>query len=646
MSRISRFLESRIPAAALRPAMMFVLPVTAVAPAALFALLWRFLNAEFLPYIGEGYDSPSDCFIAGLLFYFWVVLSYFNWRNQKHSDGSVLPHMKQVYWNLIAATIAVPGGRILFSILPPWDNALGGLIAFVVAIVLSGRILKSRQGRFVHDRGTVLLSPEEARRQTRQLPGGSEPRIRFSGLDLPGEIANGNILTVGTVGTGKTRLHRELLRSIVPHIHLKSDRRVLVYDVKCDLLAELYAMAPPCEVLVLNPFDQRSVAVDLASDVQTPEQARHFAEAFIPPAKGEDKAFFTNATRNIVAGVIVGLNRVCPKHWTLRDLLRITADPKRLRKILAGSDLIAQYFKPQDTFDNIRNTIANVTVELEAVAALWERTSRKISLRDWVKVGGSILVLGGKENLQPALEPLNRIAFKIIATDFLSEPESPMRSRLYFLCDELKTAGRLDALPLLMNARSKGVRAVLGFQDIEGIIDAYGSREKAFEIANRCATVAFLKLTSTETAEWASRRIGELERYEYLETLTKDGTNVGESLVKRPAFMPSEFLNLPDSVGGFVAGIHVIRGVSGPFTHTSHHKFPSTAPSLDFQPRDESDQVLEPWTAEDERRVGINDKDDDENKDNINDDDQAAGQASAKPRPRGPDLGSLGRMSL
>lgn len=636
MSRISEYIATKVPKSIHHPAMEVILLLTALAPAALFVLLWRVLNSEFLPYIGEGYDSRAECLAAGVLFYLWVFHGIRRYQNEKEGEGQIMPLVQWVYWRLATACVAIPGGRVLFSFLPPWDNAIGGVIGIFIGSAITDQFFANGRGRFAHARGTVLISTEQANHHIRRLPAGSEPRIRFAGHELPGETANGNILTVGAIGTGKTRLHREVIRSVVPHVHPRSDRRVLIYDVKCDLLAELYDMAPPCEVLVFNPFDRRSVAWDMAADVETPEQARHFAEAFILPAKGEDKMFFTNAARNIVAGVIVAFNRLCPRKWTLRDLLRVTASEKRLRKILKGTDLIDQFFKPQDTFDNIRNTIANVTVELEAVAALWERTPRKISLREWVKVGGSILVLGGKENLQPALEPLNRVAFKIIATDFLSEPESPTRSRLWFFCDELKTAGRLDTLPLVLNARSKGVRAVLGFQDLEGIVDAYGSKEKASEIVGRCATVTWLKLTSTETAEWASRRTGEFERFEYFDTQTKDGTNVGEHLAKRDSVMPSEFLTLPDYTGGFATGYHILRGVAGVFKGSSYHKFPNTDPADDFQPRDSTEQVLAPWTPADERRLGLND----------DNDEKAAGQASAKPRPNEPDLGSLGRVSF
>jgi len=636
MSRLTELIEAKLPKSIHHPAMQLALPLAAVAPAALFGILWHLLNSPFLPYIGEGYDSPAVCLMAGVCFFAWVCRGLHEAWNEKHGDGQVMPHVQRIYWQLVTACVAVPGGRILFSILPPWDNAIGGIIGTLTGYVITASFFNVGRGRFVHARGTVVIGPEQAKEQIRQFPADEEPRFKWANLDLPARVGNGNLITAGAIGTGKTRMHREHLRSLVPYILPQSDRRILIYDVKSDLLAELSAMNPACEVLVFNPFDRRSVAWDIATDVQTPEQARHFAEAFIPPPKGDDKPFFTNAARNIDAGVTNALNRIAPGKWTLRDKLRITASEKRLRKILAGTDLIEQYFKPRDTFDNIRNTLANVTVELEPVAALWERTERKISLRRWVRDGGSILVLGGKENLQSALEPLNRVAFKIISSDFLSERESPVRSRLWFYCDELKTAGRLDSLPQMLNARSKGVRAVLGFQDIEGLIDVYG-KEKAHEILSRCTSVSVLKLTSTDTAEWASRRTGEFERFEYFDTQTKDGTTVGEHLAKREAVMPSEFLTLPDYSGGNATGFHLVRGVAGVFKATAHYAFPNTNPADDFQPRDESEQELAPWTSDDERRLGITDDDND---------DQAGGPVSASPRPDEPDLGSLGRVSF
>jgi len=578
------------------PAINLLLPVAAIAPGALFTLMWMGLNHE-LPLIGEGFDTPGISCLAGFLFWSWIAFG------RSHEMGK--PLAMRVFYHMVAAAFCVPAGRVIFSILPPWSNEWGAVFGMGIGFKLLEKVLRieSQAERFVHARGTVMLTGEQAIQQLRALRQGTEPRIRWAGNDLPGEVAIGNLLTVGAIGTGKTRIHRELMWSVLPTIKPGSDRRALVYDVKCDFLAELEKMPISCTIVCLNPFDSRCVAWDIAADVASPDQARHFAEALILPGKGDENPFFTRAARAIVAGVINALNASLPGNWSLRDIIRVTASRERLEKLLAGDDLIPRYFSPENTFDNIRNTIANVMVELEPVAALWDKCDTRFSLRQWVKTGDSIVVLAGKENLQASLQPINRVMFKLIATEFLSEPESPTRARLWFFCDELKTAGRLDGLPDLLNARSKGVRCVLGFQDLEGIIDAYGSAERAKETMSRCATVAFLKVTSPDTADWASKRTGESERYEYMTQNNKDGNSVGEHLSKRDAVLPSEFLTLPDFSNGTTGAIQLVRGVAGVFSCDLKFRFPEIDISRNFQPRDESEQLLALWSDADEKRL-------------------------------------------
>src|SRR5262249_29172098 len=158
----------------------------------------------------------------------------------------------------------------------------------------------------------------EALRQMGDLPNGTEPRIKWFGWDLPGEISEGNFLTAGAIGTGKTRIHRELMGSICPSIRRGGDRRMLIYDVKCDLLGELFTMDLHSEVLVFNPFDKRFVAWDIAADISKPEEETHFAEALIPLSNDPDKDFFPKAARTIITEVTKSLNGFAPGAWTLR----------------------------------------------------------------------------------------------------------------------------------------------------------------------------------------------------------------------------------------------------------------------------------------------------------------------------------------
>jgi len=403
-----------------------------------------------------------------------------------------------------------------------------------------------------------------------------EPRIRWAGVDLPGEVGAGNLLCVGAVGTGKTRMHRELMRSVAPNITADSDCRVVIYDVRGDLLSELHGMVPSAEVLIFNPFDKRSVAWDVAADVQTADEARAFADSLFPSDNRGTGGFFLYAARAVVSGLIDSLNRTHPGTWDLRQLILVTRAPQRLERVLAGSNLVEQYASEANTFANVRNMITCAMHGLEPIAAAWEHADQKVSLKQWAASGRSILVLGGRREMQPSVEVVNGSALRIITRALVAGPESPDRARLWFFCDDLPAAGRLEFLPAMVNARAKGVRCVLGFHDLEGLAGVYGNRETAMEIAARCATISWLKLASAETAEWASRRTGDV-------------------------ISPADFLNLPQDGGGAVRGVHLIKGLGGVFESTTRYEFPKTNPADDFQPRPDSRLRLRPWSADDDK---------------------------------------------
>jgi hypothetical protein len=178
--------------------------------------------------------------------------------------------------------------------------------------------------------------------------------------------------------------------------------------------------------------------------------------------------------------------------------------------------------------------------------------------------------------LHPSVQVVNRAAFKIISKVALEGVESPERSRLWFFCDDLARAERLDSLPAMLNGHSKGVRCVLGFQDLEALKRAYANRETEMEIINRCATVSWLKLTSAEMAEWASKRTGDV-------------------------IPPGHFLRPPQDGDGGVRGVHLIKGLGGVFESTTQYEFPETNPADDFQARPDSQLVLRPWSEDDDR---------------------------------------------
>jgi Cdc6-like AAA superfamily ATPase len=302
--------------------------------------------------------------------------------------------------------------------------------------------------------------------------------------------------------------------------------RALVYDAKLEVIPQLEGMGLRAPIVVLNPFDKRSVAWDMAADITEPAIAKQIASIFIPDEKKASQPFFSDAARQLLEGVMVAFILTRPQQWTLRDVLVALKSGTRLSAVLSSTpstkDLVETYLSNERETKSIIATIATKLGPFDVVAALWDAAESKVSLRDWLH-SESILVLGNDEAYRSSLDVINQVIFKRIVELLLAQPATSM-GRTWFFLDEVKEAGNLDALGRLMTkGRSVGASVVLGFQDVDGMYEAFGENQ-AKSILGQCATKLFLRLDSPETAKWAESVFGEYEAVE-----VKQSASLGES---------------------------------------------------------------------------------------------------------------------
>jgi type IV secretory pathway TraG/TraD family ATPase VirD4 len=389
----------------------------------------------------------------------------------------------------------------------------------------------------------VIWTEEQARQRIGALPQGVEPRIKWAGFDLPGEVAAGNLLVAGAIGSGKTRIQRQLLQSFLKQFRPESGRKVLIFDTKGDLSEEIARMSPSSPPLVFSGSDNLSSAWDLAADIMSGAEARHFAEALIESTPDNATPFFTDAAREVLAKLVLALNRQQPGNFNLGTIIRITSSPEDLKRALSGGSA-EQYLLSSPTSENVQSTLLSFLIPLQATANLWERAGRKVSLKQWVSNGESPLILAGDARFYERVAAINRILLNQITSFILAEPESATSSRFWFFFDDLNSVGRLDSLPSLLNARAKGVRCALSFTDLDGLSRIYGGQTAVDVIFDRCSTVAFLRLASSSTASWASQRTGN-------------------------DFQPDDFIALPQCGVENITAIHMIKGLRGNFKATT-----------------------------------------------------------------------------
>jgi hypothetical protein len=497
-------------------------------------------------------------------------------------------------------------------------------------------------------RGRELLTHAQARKRLRQLEGNpdgvqrsrgqrfwkflfgspDEPvpatvkvdptfRLKWGFLDLPLCESTGHFLVTGSIGSGKSVHLRMLMQSTLPMVGLGFDCRALVYDPKDEFIPLLKGLGGSAPIHILNPFDQRSVAWNMAADINTPAAAYQAAEALVPDEKG-GQAFWAEAPRHLLSAVMETFIRHSPGQWTLRDLILTMRWPARLEALLKlypeTEHVWSRYAGDERTLANLFSTLSSKLRPYEIVAALWEKAGDKVSLNDWAK-GESILVLGDSAQFKTSLDPINQLMLDRVADLLLDGSETKTRKSWLFL-DEARELGKVRKLHTLANkGRSKGISLVLGLQDIAGFRSVYGDKD-ANEITGQIANKTFLRTDSATTGQWAEEHFGKVE---YLVRSTNssqggDGKDHDTTQVTNrvePLVLASEVMGIPRTSPehGFF-GLHDVPSVGAygswfPFQSVIDQLTDAAPDEPNHVPRAASDQFLHEWTSSDLVRLKL-----------------------------------------
>lgn len=490
------------------------------------------------------------------------------------------------------------------------------LLAGVPVFMLARRL---NQVRYVSwkptVRGSALVEVEEVQRLASQQP--AQHRISWGGAAVPWEALDPHFCVMGITSGGKGLMIRMLMGSV-----LGSDgpaKRALIYDQKYDALPILHSLGvPPPQVFNLHPFDVRSVSWNIAEDITDEASASQMASILAPLDRNAANPYFAATAQDLIRAVIVALHERAPGNWVLNDVTESVATRERLKETLSktqeGRELFRAHLEQApETASNVFATIRTKWGPYAIVGRAWLKAKRSLSIHSWL-TSSSIIVLGTDVAKASSIDPINRAFFKRLSDLIVTSPETLGGNETWLFLDEVRSAGRLDGLQeLLTKGRSKGARAVLGFQNIHGLYDVYG-QYAADELVGQCGNQAFLRVTDPSTMEWASRCFGQFEYFK--ETHGWSSSNQGESvsvsrtLEKREAVLPAEFRDLPQTnehnglTGFFATPSFGAWAATLPWSFVMMHarEFGGRAGHL---PRGPSDQRRIPWTAADLRRLGL-----------------------------------------
>lgn len=438
----------------------------------------------------------------------------------------------------------------------------GGLIFWMTL----GDVAIATQDR--HIRGRRRLQGEAARKAWVQAEGEGADGLHIHPA-LPAitkDRETRHDLIIGSVGGGKTQ-------TLLPYMRAARERgdRMLVFDLKGDFTPDFPSRPMPhngqqveVEDVIFAPWDSRSMPWAVAQDVATLAAAREFAGRMIPESQG-GSPFWSNAARQVLIANLVELQSTLPEKWGFSDLAK-----KLVRPIDELADAARIYFPEalkalSDGQQNVTSAgvLGNMMSYLSVVfdlARAWP-TPGIFSIRDWLteknkRTKSVILQHNGEfESLARAFNgAVLGLASQLINSPLISESNT---RRLWFFLDEFPQLGKVEAIfPLCEIGRSKGVRVVLGMQDISQLKKIY-SDDQASALVSMVGTHVVTRVSSGETASLISEKlIGERE-IERLDVSTSSGTGRAPGVftsggtrtsswktMREPVMLPSEFLQL------------------------------------------------------------------------------------------------------
>lgn len=522
--------------------------------------------------------------------------------------------------------LVVVSGVLLWVTL--WHAMVAQILAVLAALYFRNAVTTNAPQTV---KGRQLATIHSARRTYDVLRPAQDAGLLWGGARLPLKEATTHFLVVGASGSGKTLTLRLLMQSLLPQIKPNSGLRGIIYDAKRDMLPLLAGMGLSCKIAILNPFDARGLAWDIASDITTYSDAEALADILLPREENEDD-FFRSATLELLKAVVQCFIDYAPGAWTLRDVVLAMRSQPVLQFLIKShpeTQHLHHFFASEKTAANIMATVATKIGRYRTIAALWSSEGRqKVSLQDWLR-GDMLLILGKDNTAEVELKALNQLLFTRMTQMVLDGPEVALPQTLLFL-DELPSLGKLDKLtPLCTEGRSKGVCIAAGLQSIEQLRHIYGP-ELAHTMTGQFQHKAVLQLNDEPTADWASKHIGDAELCRLVESISygsTSGWSGGESLslngsttrttninpqysVQRAVFA-SELMAIPpvsDKTGDGLTGYYLGRAV---YRHTytlrelNRYLKPKQDTYADCVQISAEHQRLQPWGPEDAMRLGV-----------------------------------------
>lgn len=447
-------------------------------------------------------------------------------------------------------------------------------------------------------RGRKHLAGKTARQALQSLSK-RECRRSGSGLEFPPGIPisrdreSRHFLIWGSTGAGKTTAMLHLMLQAI-----ERGDKVLVLDVKGDMTSKLPRIGN-----IIAPHDARSLQWDIATDCQTPQEARELAARLIPESRSD--RIWSDAAREILTACVISLQVRHGRGWGWADLRKlVVADADTLLDIAEHHHPEAIQFLKEPSSKTTQSIISTFKAHMNVVSVLaeaWPNSSRgrSFSVREWLRHPSCHPIVLQHDGRFPQLTKAWLSGIIGLLASHAASPamqENPARRTWLFL-DEFPQLERLPHFSTLLDVgRSKGISVVLGAQDLSQIRNTYG-HDQADAWIGMIGTHIITRMNLGQSAETTSRLIGQQTVEYWRKSETRSGGHLSISWAKerevRPVITPSE---LSDRLGAFKQGVRAL--LIGPGEHSYEITLPYPQLS-ELRPA----SVLADWTTRPAREL-------------------------------------------
>jgi type IV secretory pathway TraG/TraD family ATPase VirD4 len=475
-----------------------------------------------LPYLGRRYPVEALYpFLNGRLFY-------------QHSFGEWVIHYAR--YGAIAPMLITGAAVMLVRRKGPDAHHVRGL-QLITSRELDHAIIRSNL------RGWVAVLAGRKR-----MSGRSRPTIRIADVTIPAELESQHFLVTGKTGSGKSNFIRRMLRQV----EARGDTAV-VLDPDAEYVSEFYR--PQRGDMILNPLDQRCPGWSPWSELR-PESfgmdAEALAQSLIPDVpnsfaqNGADR-FFRRSGRTTLVSIFETAKPQIPE--TITKLVALPRD--ELKRALIGTP--AEALIDPGAHDQGAGIVAMVTNATNPFRYLPPEESgreRWSSVR-WAKSRRGWLFLTSTEDSRAAALPLQNVWLDCLVRHLLTTDLEKQMGQVWIVIDELGALdyqGQLENL--VVRGRKRGLCVALGFQAVSQLYSIYG-RDRTVTLLSAPATKLILRSDEAETAEWASRTLGQREVVRLQMTtltgpsLNRDGFNLQSHQTLERVVLPAEIQKLP-----------------------------------------------------------------------------------------------------